>query len=76
MNVYNSQKYVEIWLSKSDFHANILETLKPLFKEYHEKKYRVAVFESGTQDLFENTKDLLIHAMEVRVPKESDEPEL
>ena len=29
--------------------------------ECKEKKYRLAIFESGEQDLVENTKDLLIH---------------
>ena len=38
-----------------------MDSLQPLIAECKEKKYRLAIFESGEQDLVENTKDLLIH---------------
>lgn len=39
----------------------VMDSLQPLIAECKEKKYRLAIFESGEQDLVENTKDLLIH---------------
>lgn len=35
--------------------------LKPLYKKYKEKKYTVAVYYSGKDDLSELTRDLLIY---------------
>ena len=32
-----------------------------MIEECKEKKYRLAIFESGEQDLVKSTKDLLIH---------------
>ena len=43
--------------SKRD--AELRERLKLLYREYKEKDYLVAVFESGTQDLTELTSGLL-----------------
>ena len=37
----------------------VLESLKPLYKEHKAKKYLVAVFSSGTEDLKSLTCDLL-----------------
>ena len=38
-----------------------MDSLQPLIEECKEKKYRLAIFEYGEQDLVKNTKDLLIH---------------
>jgi hypothetical protein len=35
--------------------------LKTLYAEYKAKKYMVAQFHSGTEDLYEGTRDLLLY---------------
>ncbi len=58
----DSAKIVEVWLTNAEKDdPEVHESLKPLYKEYKEKKYLVAVFMSGTQDLYELTRDLLIY---------------
>ena len=48
MIVHDDEKYVEIWLTNAESQDIVLrESLKPLFKEYKQKKYRVVVFSSG-----------------------------
>lgn len=62
IHVRNEKKIVEIWLSNAEKHdTNLRERLKPLYKEYTAKKYLVAVFESGEQDLTEATSSLLLY---------------
>ena len=57
-NVNDKDKILEIWLSNSE-KEDI--SLKSLYKEYKEKKYTVAVFKSGNENLFSNTKELLLN---------------
>ena len=38
----------------------LMYRLNELYTEYKAKKYVVAVFESGSGDLYENTRDLLL----------------
>ena len=54
-------KLVSIWLTKSEAKdENLREGLKPLYSKYKEKKYKVAVFESGeNEDLLGLTTALL-----------------
>ena len=60
VNVRDGSKLVEVWLNSSEKRdAELRERLKPLYREYKEKDYLVAVFESGTQDLTELTSGLL-----------------
>ena len=62
MNVNDSGKIVEIWLTNQEKTDTALQNnLKQLYKKYKDKKYLVAVFESGERDLFEGTRDLLLH---------------
>ncbi len=69
--VHDDEKYVEIWLTNAESNDDILrEGLKPLFKEYKQKKYRVVIFSSGKNDLMTLTKDLLKHTLEVNARKE------
>ena len=59
-HVRDDEKIVEIWLSNEDQQDPMLKkSLKPLYQQYQEKKYFVAVFLSGTQDLTEETAALL-----------------
>ena len=59
----NDQKHtVEIWLDsreKKDF--TLRESLQPVFQRYKEEKYLVAVFQSGEQDLYKQTYNLLLY---------------
>lgn len=61
INVHDDRKIVEIWLTNAEQRdTDLRERLKPLYREYKEKKYLVAVFESGAGDLYENTSALLL----------------
>ena len=52
INVHDDRKIVEIWLSHSEqADAALREQLRPIYQEYNGKKYTVAVFRSGTEDL-------------------------
>ena len=56
----DSSKIVEVWLTKEEKRdARLQERLKPLYREYKEKEFLVAVFESGEQNLEELTGGLL-----------------
>lgn len=60
INVHDGKKRVSIWLTRSEAgDAELRERLKPLYAEYKKKKYFVAVFESGAEDLITNTKYLI-----------------
>lgn len=60
INVRDSNQIVEIWLTREERQdINLREQLKPLYQEYKAKKFLVAVFESGEQDLEELTGSLL-----------------
>jgi hypothetical protein len=62
INVYESDHIVEIWLTKEDKqNKKIKESLKPIYTQYKQQKYKVAVFESGNDDLLDNTAGLLVH---------------
>jgi len=60
--VKDSLKIVEIWLTNAEQgNAALRKSLQPLFDEYKQKKYKVAVFESGHGDLVDATAGLLLH---------------
>lgn len=62
INVKDDIKIVEVWLTQEEKrNAALREQLKPLYQEYKEKKYLVAVFESGSQNLWEETGALLCY---------------
>nr|WP_325223402.1 hypothetical protein [uncultured Oscillibacter sp.] len=59
-HVRNESRIVEIWLTRTEGeNAQLREKLKPLYQEYQAKNYLVAVFQSGSEDLAENTSALL-----------------
>ncbi len=73
INVNMEKKIVELWLTKTEkADEKFRESLKPLYKKYHDQKYTVAVFLSGKGDLFEGTRDLLIHNKRVLAKETSD----
>ena len=60
IEVKDKQKRVNIWLTHAESQDEaLMESLKPLYKEYKAKKYLVGVFASGTENLKSLTCDLL-----------------
>ena len=60
INVRDDRKIVDIWLTNEEQQDQALrEKLKPLYQQYKEKKYTVAVFLSGSRELVEETGALL-----------------
>ena len=62
INVRDDRKTVEIWLTNTEKrNVALREQLKPLYKEYRDKKYLVAVFQSGSRELADATSDLICY---------------
>ena len=60
--INDERRTVEIWLSNEEKNNRaVQQRLKPLYAEYAGKKYTVAVFMSGSQDLYSLTSDLLCY---------------
>ena len=61
INVRDDMKLVTVWLTRAEQEDTALrERLKTLYADYKAKKYMVAQFHSGTEDLYRNTRDLLL----------------
>ena len=62
MEVRDADKKVLIWLTRAESNSvEMKESLKPIYREFKAKKYLVAVFESGKENLEELTRDLLLY---------------
>ena len=62
MTVRDDERIVEIWLSNHEKANDKLgKSVQPIFDEYKQKKYKVAVFQSGSRDLMDSTAGLLLH---------------
>ena len=60
--VQEQGKLVTIWLTRKEQENSALrERLKSLYAGYAEKKYTVAEFHSGGEELYRNTRDLLLY---------------
>lgn len=60
MTVHDETKFVEIWLTKDETKETVLrEKLIPVCKGLKNKKYLVAVYESGSRDLTDGMEALL-----------------
>lgn len=60
--VMDDEKLVTIWLTRAEQeNTELRERLKSLYAKYKAKKYMVAQFHSGTEDLYECTRDLLLY---------------
>ena len=60
ISIRDAQKIVEVWLTNSEKNdPAVAARLKPLYRAYQKQKYTVAVFQSGSSDLFGCTRDLL-----------------
>ena len=62
IEVKDEEKRVNIWLTRAESHDQaLLESLKPIYKEYGDQKYLVAVFHSGKESMKESIRDLLLY---------------
>ncbi len=66
LEVSEKDKIAYYWLSKEEKADDKLRaSLQPQYKDWNKKGYAVCTFLSGTGDLVELTKELLIHNKEV-----------
>lgn len=71
IDVLNEKKLVAVWLTNAEKNdLELRESLKPLYAKYRKKKYLVAVYESGEDDLYQGTRDLLLHNRTLAAQKE------
>lgn len=62
VNVNKHQKLVEIWLTNKDqSDATVQCQLLPLFNKFKSLGYLIAVYQSGKEDLYRRTSDLLTY---------------
>lgn len=62
MDVKEHSKVVELWLTRDETNdQQFLDSLKPLYRQYQAQHYLVAVFCSGGEDLYQQTRDLLLY---------------
>ena len=62
ISINDERRTVEVWLSNEEKNDSaVRQRLKPLYAEYVGKKYTVAVFMSGGQDLYSLTSGLLCY---------------
>lgn len=60
--VQEQGKLVTVWLTRKEQEDNALrERLKLLYAGYAEGKYMVAEYHSGGEELYHNTRDLLLY---------------
>lgn len=60
--VLDNERIVEIWLTRTEKEdIQLREHLRLLFQQYKQKKYLVAVYESGGGDLLDGTTALILH---------------
>ena len=61
VHVKDDMKLVTVWLTRAEQEdAALREQLKELYAKYKAEKYMVAQFHSGTEDLYQGTRDLLL----------------
>ena len=62
MNVYDDKKIVAVWLTKAEEQDALLqERLRQMYKDYTNKKYKIAVYHSGTDSFYECMRDLVLY---------------
>jgi len=56
------KKTISFWLTRAESeNVELRDKLKPWYREFRDMGYFVVVYSSGTKDLYEGTRDLLIH---------------
>lgn len=62
IHLNQTKKLAEVWLTNADQkNSQLQEQLKSMYKNYKKQGYLVAVFRSGSQDLYRQTADLLCY---------------
>ena len=62
MEIRDESKIVELWLTREERDDSAFrESLKPIYQQYKDQNYLVAVFLSGEEDLYQQTRDLLLY---------------
>ena len=62
MEIREQSKIVELWLTREERDDPAFrESLKSIYQRYKDQKYLVAVFLSGEEDLYQQTRDLLLY---------------
>ena len=81
VHVRDDMKLVTVWLTRAEQEDTALrDHLKSLYAEYKAKKYMVAQFHSGTENLYTCTRDLLLYnrkriaELEVQREKQTADP--
>ena len=58
----DTKKLVQVWLTRNEAEDDALQCqLKPMYAQWKQQKYLVAVFRSGKEDLQRSTLDLLAY---------------
>ncbi len=58
----DTKKLVQVWLTRQEGEDSaVQERLQPMYAQWKQQKYMVAVFHSGQEDLKENTLALLAY---------------
>ena len=71
MNINEQSKIVELWLTRAERDDPALrESLRPIYQQYKDQKYLVAVFLSGEEELYQQTRDLLLYNRRRQAEKE------
>lgn len=62
MTVWDARRLVEIWLTNEEkADPGLRAGLQGIYDKFKQKKYLVAVFESGPCGLYDQTRDLLLY---------------
>jgi len=62
INFREDKKIIDVWLTKTEQHdESVSAQLKQLYAKYKNTEYTVAVFESGSKDLYQQTLDLCLY---------------
>ena len=62
MEIREQSKIAEFWLTKEEKSDPAFRgALQPVFQQYKAQEYLVAVFLSGEEDLYQQTRDLLLY---------------
>lgn len=76
LNICNDKKAVEVWLTQAERdNPAVMKRLKPMYQAYAQKKYTVAVFFSGNEDLYQQTSDLVCYNRKRLAEMEVEEEE-
>ena len=62
VEIQEQSKIVELWLTRAEKNdPTFRESLRPIYQQYKDQNYLVAVFLSGEGDLYQQTRDLLLY---------------